>query len=438
MPVRPAVIEVVRPDLRDELARPQAGISLHGAAETVEWQTSAMMDRLRGPGALISRIPDPVALTRRDDVEITVRVRPKDTTNVVEQMTANRWRGAAAYYPAEGRISWVFGARPDSPAHIQELRGMVEQCGGVLTIERMPRGWIGVLDPWGTPRGDAPLARAIKTSLDPNNVFPNLAPGLLIPVYVCLESCNHEYLCVSSPSRPSGRVPSTSTFSACRRLLPRIIPPPNQAGFHHCALIYDRGTRSAGDLAHYVSRTANGNTEWLFDSFLFLIQASDRGIRTENGETQKPDWEYQLNRWFTWGRDLRALDAAIAAAGTPPTKRKIMLSIPYIHPSVTNFGDVNGDGRSENLATTEGRRAVVQWYLNEAQRRFREAGFRHLELWGFYWMAEGISPSDEAIVRMAAQEVHMDGYRLLVDSISERHRLEPLVGVRYRCGHPTA
>lgn len=178
MPVRPAVIEVVRPDLRDELARPQAGISLHGAAEAVEWQTSAVMDVLRGPGALIGRIPEPLSLTRRDDVEITVRMKPKDTTSIVEHMTANRWRGAAAYFPAEGRISWVFGARPDSHTHIHDLRSMVEQRGGVLTIERMPRGWIGVLDPWGTPRSDAPLARAIKTSLDPNNVFPNLAPGL--------------------------------------------------------------------------------------------------------------------------------------------------------------------------------------------------------------------------------------------------------------------
>ncbi|NMC82979.1 MAG: DUF4855 domain-containing protein, partial [Armatimonadetes bacterium] len=76
-------------------------------------------------------------------------------------------------------------------------------------------------------------------------------------------------------------------------------PTPAQAGFSKCALIYDRANRGQDDLAPYVARQGGKvKSEWLFDAFLFLIQRSDRNIRTEYGETRKPDWEYQLNRWY--------------------------------------------------------------------------------------------------------------------------------------------
>lgn len=194
-------------------------------------------------------------------------------------------------------------------------------------------------------------------------------------------------------------------------------PKPAEAGFHHCALIYERATRGPEDLAHYVARPGASRDGWLFDAFLFLIQRTGRDIRAENGETQKEDWLFHLDQWFAPGRDLAALDAALESAakrlGPPPARRQVMLSIPYPHPSVTDFGDVNGDGVSESLATLAGKKAVLAWYIAEAEKRFRAAGYRHLDLWGFYWMNESISLGDEPGVRAASELIHARGKRLL-------------------------
>ena len=190
-------------------------------------------------------------------------------------------------------------------------------------------------------------------------------------------------------------------------------PSPAQAGFHHCALIYDKDTRTAADFAPYVAY--DKKPAWLFDAFLFLIQSSGRGRGTEYGQTEKVDWEYQLDRWFAPQRDLATLDQAIENAsrnlGAPPEKRRIMLAIPYVNRGVTAFGTI--DGKPVNLSTAAGRDAAVRWYVTEAGRRFGSANFRHLKLWGFYWMREDIPEEDVSLVKAAANVVHGSGLRLL-------------------------
>lgn len=191
---------------------------------------------------------------------------------------------------------------------------------------------------------------------------------------------------------------------------------PRQAGFHHCALLYDKPTRGVKELMPFVARTENGKAkEWLFDAYLFLIYTAPRAIDTLTGPTVRSDWQYQLDRWFAPGRDLAALDAAIDTAsadlGAPPSKREVMLAIPYLNPGVKDFGDVDGDGKSEDLSTPQGREVVLKWYLGEARRRFEAAGYKHLHLWGFYWMREDMPAGDEPIVRQAARQVHESGDR---------------------------
>lgn len=120
-------------------------------------------------------------------------------------------------------------------------------------------------------------------------------------------------------------------------------PLPRQAGFHHCALIYDKANRGVNELRPLVARSENGKAkEWLFDAFLFLVYTTPRAIDTLSGPTIRSDWQYQLDRWFAPNRDLAALDATIEQAktdlGAPPRKREVMLAIPYLNPSVKNFG----------------------------------------------------------------------------------------------------
>jgi hypothetical protein len=187
---------------------------------------------------------------------------------------------------------------------------------------------------------------------------------------------------------------------------------PEQAGFHHCALIYEHPARGPEQFAYYVAHDKG----WLFDAFLFLHQRTSTGKSTFDGETRQADWESELDTWFAPGRDLHALDEALQRAQQkhgPAPKRQVMLGIPYPNPRVSDFGDVDGDGVGKSLATVEGRAQVAAWYMQEAARRFAQADFRHLELWGLYWMNEGVLDADVAVVRQFADAVHAAGKRLL-------------------------
>lgn len=189
-------------------------------------------------------------------------------------------------------------------------------------------------------------------------------------------------------------------------------PTTQQAGFHHCVLIYEAKVRGVEQFAYYV---ANDNG-YLFDAFLFLHQLTKSGKSTFYGETQKADWDDELETWFAPGRDLHALDEALERAKEkhgPVAKRQVMLTIPYPNAKVKDFGDVDGDGIGEDLASSEGRAKVAKWYIETTARRFAEAGFRNLEFWGLYWMNEGASDADVAIVRQFSDAVHAASKRML-------------------------
>lgn len=172
--VRPTVIEVVRPDVRDAKERPSATITLEGSVEAVQWQVTQSTALLRGEGALIGRVDVSPVLPRAGDVEATVRVKPCDTIEALGIITQVGWRGSAAYYPAEGRISLRCTSYPDTLEQIEAIRAYAEAGGGAVVLERMPRNWEGSIHPFGSPRPDARLAGAIKAKLDPDSVFGTL------------------------------------------------------------------------------------------------------------------------------------------------------------------------------------------------------------------------------------------------------------------------
>ena len=168
--------------------------------------------------------------------------------------------------------------------------------------------------------------------------------------------------------------------------------------------------------------------DWFYDSFLFLaFGGAPSGTTYIAGTSNKADWDYYLDQLlFREGRSLAALEACIAdvektlgtrpagpnAANAEVTKVPVILMIPYPSRDQKNFGDVDGDGRSEDLSQPGDRQKVVRWCVDEMLRRWKKSSFPHLTLWGFYWMNEGIGPHDEAIVRATADEVHRRGYGL--------------------------
>ncbi|MEI6500843.1 MAG: hypothetical protein WCP21_07430, partial [Armatimonadota bacterium] len=81
-------------------------------------------------------------------------------------------------------------------------------------------------------------------------------------------------------------------------------PTPQQAGFHHCALLYESAPRGVAELLPYVADERG----WLFDAFLFLRQGTSRHVSTLDGQTTLPDWQEHFATWFQPDRDLTALD----------------------------------------------------------------------------------------------------------------------------------
>lgn len=156
--------------------------------------------------------------------------------------------------------------------------------------------------------------------------------------------------------------------------------------------------------------------DWFYDAFLFLMYGGAPSKQTYiDGATNRRDWEYYLDEEFSPDRELAALDQTVRDAakrmGTKPPKVPVIAMIPYPSLKQKDFGDADGDGASESLATDDGRRKAVAWFLRTFLERWNKASFQHLKLWGFYWMNEGISAPDEAIVRLTAGEIHALGYK---------------------------
>jgi hypothetical protein len=136
-------------------------------------------------------------------------------------------------------------------------------------------------------------------------------------------------------------------------------PTPQAAGFHHGALICETPTRGVAELAPYVADQRG----WLVVSFLFLRQSASKGASLADGQTTMADWNEQLDRWFAPDRDLAALETTVEQATKrlgPVALRPIMLFIPYPAAAVKDFGNVDGDGQTQDLSTPQGQEKVAR------------------------------------------------------------------------------
>lgn len=200
-------------------------------------------------------------------------------------------------------------------------------------------------------------------------------------------------------------------------------------GVHDVALLYHKypGNGEPGYdyteeiLMPYLAYTdKNGNmTDIMFDGYLFLLSGRfPSGVR-QHENSVKSDWEWQLKAIFTEGKNAMALEAAAAKAkkalGLPDDyKYKYYLSIYYPRTTTTSFGDVDGDGKSENCSIFEDREKVIEWYLNLALEYDKNADFKNIELGGFYWFNESIDTTDDALRfhNMLADKVKAKGHDL--------------------------
>ncbi|WP_326848312.1 DUF4855 domain-containing protein [Paenibacillus alvei] len=159
-------------------------------------------------------------------------------------------------------------------------------------------------------------------------------------------------------------------------------------------------------VAHYNSNNVMDDT--FFDSFLFLgINTPDYRDFGDSADpakfTYKTDWEWYINRIFTANQQLDALNQATqqvaATLNQPNYKSKVYIMIPYPNSRITNFGDVDNDGISENLKTNPGNLTkVTKWYIDTVRSKWNQAQYSNLELKGFYWFHEDIDTGNQGEV----------------------------------------
>ncbi len=182
-----------------------------------------------------------------------------------------------------------------------------------------------------------------------------------------------------------------------------IEPPTDSIGkrstIRDLVLIYGAGT-TVGDkwtdqsFVPYVSYNNGQQEEWMFDGFLFLELNDGNGNAYTTGHAPNPalktQWEALIKNYFEAGQSIAALDerlekAAQKISGTVP-KRKVVIGIPEPMRGAVEWGEVNG--KILDFSKDEHRIEGCKWFIDNVINKFAESKFKHIELEGFYWIAE--------------------------------------------------
>lgn len=186
----------------------------------------------------------------------------------------------------------------------------------------------------------------------------------------------------------------------------------------------------------------SGVEHWLFDAFLALeiydkSDPSEKGAALGIGYGNKPadkqNWTHFLDYWFSEGNGFDALDKVVGETkkrlGKPSTVRKVVISIPDPIPYY-NFRDTTSNTvywgkikkKELDFAKGEDRLAAVKWFVDESLKRWKKAGYKNLELEGFYCFSEelatrasGYNPELkrwEEIYPALSDYVHKKGYSM--------------------------
>lgn len=158
---------------------------------------------------------------------------------------------------------------------------------------------------------------------------------------------------------------------------------------------------------HVIYTDEAGKTHWLFDAFLaieFVDTKSNKAYMLGNGRpsADKASWTDLLDYWFDKENGFAALDRSVGKAieklGVPPTKRKVIITLP--DPIIyQNFKDVTSsttywgfiDGKQMDFKKAAERRAAMKWYIDEARKRWNNSNYQNLEFMGFYIISEDLA-----------------------------------------------
>ncbi|MBQ3229615.1 MAG: DUF4855 domain-containing protein, partial [Clostridia bacterium] len=165
-----------------------------------------------------------------------------------------------------------------------------------------------------------------------------------------------------------------------------------------------------------------GNIKDTFmDGFLYCNSGELPSGSLPHLENYKQDWEHVYDITFNGAAGLDKLEETVQqvkdALDKPDYKVQVYFTFLTIKDTVKNFGDVDGDGVTEDLLTAEGRKKVIDWYIDLNTNEFNSRGYKNLEIGGFYWINEAVTwgADDSAIIKEVAGYVHeKDSYFLWI------------------------
>lgn len=186
------------------------------------------------------------------------------------------------------------------------------------------------------------------------------------------------------------------------------------------ALVYGEkgGENSLLPLVAYLDSEGN-IVDTFMDGFAYCPTGSLPSGAMPHAAGKKVDWDFLFNNTFNGPNGLNKLEEVVGqvkdALNKPEYRVQIYCTFLYPHPDSTDFGDVNGDGISEDLSTPAGRKTVIDWYMNLCVDEFNARDYKNLEFGGFYWVNEDViwEWDDTPIIKETAEYVHEFGSYLL-------------------------
>ncbi len=179
-------------------------------------------------------------------------------------------------------------------------------------------------------------------------------------------------------------------------------------GAEHLCLLYhskDHNAYTVADLLPYVAYLNKEQviTDTMFDSFLFLYTTGTMPSGgSAFGNSTKSDWDWCIEDLFRDGVNLDALEAAAGLVketlGLDEDFRyNVTMTIYYPGGDMKDFGDVDGDGISEDFTVYENRMKAIRLYVEEVEARFAVKNYQNIRLVGYYWWHESIEQNTDDI-----------------------------------------
>ena len=194
----------------------------------------------------------------------------------------------------------------------------------------------------------------------------------------------------------------------------------NTLGAKDIYLAYHGQSRhpTADDLLPIVGHLgADGNyDDTMYDGALFLmsgkfpsnLEGGTGGILSYT----KADAEWLLSQLFKSTENIPALETAVGRLKETlglPNSYKVKYYVSLYYPRCDDFGDIDGDGKSEDLSTAAGKIKVLKWWIDRFEAERAKYSFNNIEFAGYYWYNESMRSGDEAITNAIAEKVHSCG-----------------------------